>query len=87
MAELGALIKEGAEHAGMTIAREHPAEVPALASLVSQARPGDVIAMMTHQDRAQADAWLVEHGGRRDAVADLRAKVQRAAGLPPSGDD
>jgi cyanophycin synthetase len=85
MSELGALIKEGAEHAGVTIAREHPGEVAALASLVSQARPGDVIAVMTHQDRAQVDAWLLEHGGRRDAVADLRTKVQRAAGLPHSG--
>ncbi len=80
MSELGALIKEGAEHAGVTIAREHPGEVAALASLVSQARPGDVIALMTHQDRAQVDAWLVEHGGRRDAVADLRTKVRRAGG-------
>ena len=78
MSELGALIKEGAEHAGVTIAREHPGEVAALASLVSQARPGDVITLMTHQDRAQVDAWLVEHGGRRDAVADLRTKVRRA---------
>ena len=78
--ELGALIKEGAEHAGVTIAREHPGEVAALASLVAQARPGDVIALMTHQDRAQVDAWLVEHGGRRDAVADLRTKVRRAGG-------
>ena len=80
MSELGALIKEGAEHAGVTIAREHPGEVAALASLVSQARPGDVITLMTHQDRAQVDAWLVEHGGRRDAVADLRTKVRRAGG-------
>ena len=79
MSELGALIKEGAEHAGVTIAAEHPGEVAALASLVEQARPGDVIAVMTHQDREQVDAWLVEHGGRRDSVADLRAKVERAA--------
>ncbi|HEY5979228.1 MAG TPA: Mur ligase family protein [Microlunatus sp.] len=78
MGELGALIKEGAEHAGVTIAREHAGEVAALASLVSQARPGDVIAVMTHQDRAQVDAWLLGHGGRRDAVTDLRVKVQRA---------
>ena len=88
MAELGALIKEGAGHAGVTIDREHPGEVAALASLVSQARAGDVIAVMTHQDRAQVDAWLIEHGGRRDAVADLRIKVERAAGqpLPGAGD-
>ena len=49
-----------------------------MASLVGQARAGDVIAVMTHQDREQVDAWLVEHGGRRDTVADLRTKVQRA---------
>ena len=85
MSELGALIKEGAEHAGVTIAREHPGEVAALASLVSQARAGDVIAVMTHQDRAQVDAWLVEHGGRRDTVADLRIKVERAAEQPHAG--
>lgn len=79
MAELGALIREGAEHAGVTITAEHPDEVSALASLVGQARPGDVIAVMTHQDRDQVDAWLTEHGGHRDSATDLRAKVDRAA--------
>ena len=79
MAELGALLKEGAGHAGVEITAEHPSEVAALASLVGQARPGDVVAMMTHQDRAQVDAWLTEHGGTRDSVAQLRAKVERAA--------
>ena len=79
IAELGALIKEGAAHAGMSIEREHPGEVAALASLVGQARSGDVVAMMTHQDREQVDAWLSEHGGRRDGVAELRAKVAAAA--------
>jgi cyanophycin synthetase len=79
MSELGALIREGAEHAGVAITREHPGEVAALDSLAGQARAGDVIAVMTHQDRAQVDAWLVGHGGRRDTVADLRTKVERAA--------
>ncbi len=34
------------------------------------------------------DAWLIEHGGRRDAVGDLRIKVERAARqpLPGAGD-
>jgi cyanophycin synthetase len=84
MAELGALIKEGAEHAGVSITAEHPDEVSALASLLAQARPGDVIAMMTHQDRERVDAWLTDHGGRRDTVADLRVKVQRAVVEPSS---
>jgi cyanophycin synthetase len=79
MSEVGALIREGAEHAGVTIAAEHPDEVAALASLVGQAAPGDVIAMMTHQHRQQVDVWLAEHRGRRDTVADLRGKVERAA--------
>jgi len=78
MAELGALIKEGAAHAGVTISAEHDGEVAALASLVGQARPRDVIALMTHQDREQVDGWLLDHGGHRDAVTDLRAKVERA---------
>jgi cyanophycin synthetase len=77
-AELGALIRDGAEHAGMIITAEHRGEVEALASLAGQSRPGDVIAMMTHQDREQVDQWLVGHGGRRDAADDLRAKVERA---------
>ena len=79
MVELGALIKEGAAHAGVTITAEHAGELAALASLVGQARPGDVIAMMTHQDRVQVDSWLAEHGGRRDSIADLRTKVRRAS--------
>ncbi|HEU5485266.1 MAG TPA: cyanophycin synthetase, partial [Microlunatus sp.] len=83
MAELGALIKEGAAHAGVVITAEHATEVEALASLVGQARPGDVIAVMTHQEREQVDRWLVEHGGHRDGVADLRAKVERARSAAP----
>lgn len=79
MAELGALIKEGAAHAGVTITAEHASEVAALASLVGQARPGDVIAMMTHQDRDEVSAWLADHGGRRDSPEDLRGKVAHAA--------
>lgn len=79
MGELGALLREGASHAGVEITAEHPSEVAALASLVGQARAGDVVALMTHQDREQVDAWLTAHGGRRDSAAELRAKVERAA--------
>lgn len=78
MAELGALIRQGAENAGVTIDREHAGEVAALTSLAAQARAGDVVALMTHQDRQQVDDWLIEHGGRRDTVDDLRAKVAAA---------
>ena len=79
MAELGALIREGAANGGVTTPAEHASEVAALASLVGQARPDDVIAMMTHQDRDEVSAWLADHGGRRDSPEDLRGKVAHAA--------
>ncbi|MCW2803911.1 MAG: putative ligase [Propionibacteriaceae bacterium] len=77
-AELGALIRDGAAGAGVHISREHDSELPCLVSLVTQSRPGDVVAMMTHQDRAQIDDWLTSHGGTRDNPATLRAKAQTA---------
>ena len=77
--ELGKLIIEGAAHAGMEISREHRSELPCLISLVGQARDGDVVAMMTHQDRQQVDDWLIDHGATRDDPETLRAKVLQAA--------
>ena len=77
--ELGKLIIEGAAHAGMVITREHRSELPCLISLVGQAGDGDVVALMTHQDRQQVDDWLVEHGATRDDPETLRAKVLRSA--------
>jgi cyanophycin synthetase len=77
-AELGALIREGAAGAGVDISREHDSELPCLVSLVAQSKPGDVVAMMTHQDRAQVDDWLTSHGGTRDNPATLQTKAQTA---------
>ena len=74
--DLGNLIKEGAGHAGMNIRREHDSELGCLVSLVGQARDGDVVAIMTHQDRELLDQWLVDHGASRDDAEVLRAKVQ-----------
>ena len=45
---------------------------------MSQAADGDVVAMMTHQDRDEVDAWLADHGATRDSADELRAKVLRA---------
>ncbi|MCW2810035.1 MAG: putative ligase, partial [Friedmanniella sp.] len=77
-AELDAVIREGASRAGMTVARSHPTELPGLQSLVTQAGPGDVVAVMTHQDRGAVDDWLRSQGATLDTPAELRAKVQRA---------
>ena len=77
-AELGELIAAGAARAGVASVPQHLSEVAGLASLAGQAADGDVVAMMTHQDREQVDMWLVEHGATRDSADELRAKVLRA---------
>jgi cyanophycin synthetase len=75
MEQINELISEGAAHAGMEIERAHDSELDGLMSLVGQARDGDVVAIMTHQDREILDRWLLEHGGSRDSADVLRAKV------------
>jgi cyanophycin synthetase len=78
MDELGKLISEGAVHAGMDIQREHDSELGCLMSLVGQARNGDVVAIMTHQDRELLDQWLIDHGASRDDADAVLAKVTQA---------
>jgi cyanophycin synthetase len=75
MEQINELISEGAAHAGMEIERAHDSELDGLMSLVGQARDGDVVAIMTHQDREILDRWLLEHGGSPDSADVLRAKV------------
>ena len=79
-AQLGELIRSGAAHAGIADLVEHDSELAGLVSLVSKASAGDVIAVMTHQDRAEVDAWLAGRAATRDRPDQLRAKVTRAAG-------
>ncbi|HWJ54457.1 MAG TPA: Mur ligase family protein [Propionibacteriaceae bacterium] len=76
--EIGDLIAAGAARAGLQSLPQHLSEVAGLASLAGQAADGDVVAMMTHQDREQVDMWLLEHGATRDSADDVRAKVLRA---------
>jgi cyanophycin synthetase len=78
-AQLGELIKSGAAHAGVSDIPEHESEVAGLAALAARAADGDVIAVMTHQDRDQVDAWLHGRGATRDSPDQLREKVRRAA--------
>ncbi len=77
-AEIGELIGAGAAHAGVQSLPQHLSEVAGLASLAGQAANGDVVALMTHQDREQVDMWLREQGATRDSADELRAKVLRA---------
>jgi cyanophycin synthetase len=75
MERLNKLIKEGAARAGMQIERAHDSELGGLVSLIGQARDGDVVAIMTHQDRELLDQWLLDHGATRDNADVLRTKV------------
>ncbi|WP_375433218.1 Mur ligase family protein [uncultured Friedmanniella sp.] len=77
--EMGALISRGAAHAGMATLVEHADELTCLRSLVGQARHGDVVALMTHQDRRPVDEWLLAAGATQDGADTLRAKVRAAA--------
>jgi cyanophycin synthetase len=81
--KINELIKEGAAHAGMQIERMHDSELGGLVSLVDQARNGDVVAIMTHQDRELLDRWLLDHGATRDGADVLRTKVLAAQGDQP----
>ncbi|MGH3337604.1 MAG: glutamate ligase domain-containing protein, partial [Propionibacteriaceae bacterium] len=74
--KINKLIEEGAAHAGMQIERAHDSELGGLVSLVGQARDGDVVAIMTHQDRELLDRWLLDHGATRDSADVLRNKVR-----------
>jgi cyanophycin synthetase len=75
MDQINELIKKGAAHAGMEIQAGHDSELGGLVSLVGQARDGDVVAIMTHQDRELLDHWLLDHGASRDSPEALRAKA------------
>ena len=48
---------DGAAHAGVDRLPQHETELGCLVSLIGQAHAGDVVALMTHQDREQVDTW------------------------------
>ena len=47
-------------------------------ALVAEARAGDVVAVMSLQDRASLDAWLRSEGATVDTPEILKSKVERA---------
>lgn len=73
--DLDALYALGAHAVGVDSLRSHDSELGGLQALVARAGPGDVVAVMTHQDREQLDGWLRERGATVDTPADLRRKV------------
>jgi cyanophycin synthetase len=80
LAEFEAHFGAGLALAGVGEAPSHPTELAALVSLAEHAADGDVIAIMTHEQRTAAVEWLAGQGATPDGAADIRRKVVRAQG-------
>jgi cyanophycin synthetase len=80
--ELTALYRDGAEKVGVTEVAAYDSELEGLQALVGLAEPGDVVAVMCHQDRVLVDEWLLARGGSVDAPDVVRDKVLLAAAGP-----
>jgi cyanophycin synthetase len=76
--ELDALFRRGAARVGVDELPSYPTEVTGLAALVEQARPGDVVALMCHEDREGVYDWLATSGFTPDTPETLRDKVKAA---------
>ncbi|HET9647273.1 MAG TPA: Mur ligase family protein [Microlunatus sp.] len=76
--QIAGLLADGLAHAGVHDVPEFGGEVDGCAWLVAQARAGDVVGVMAHEQRDEIDAWLIGHGGSRDDAATLRAKARAA---------
>jgi cyanophycin synthetase len=76
--ELAGLLREGAAHVGMDGIPAYDSELDGLVALMGQAAPGDVVAVMCHQDRPRLDAWVRDQGGSVDDPETLSAKVRAA---------
>ena len=83
--ELDALFRAGAARVGVPDLASYPTEVAGLAALVEQARPGDVVALMCHEDRQGVYDWIADAGGTVDDPDTLRKKVRAARSEPSEG--
>jgi cyanophycin synthetase len=82
-AELDDLFREGAARVGVTHLTSYPTEVAGLEALVREARPGDVVGLMCHEDRQGVYDWLAENGFTVDTPEQLRDKVRAAQAAEP----
>ncbi|MFI5707745.1 Mur ligase family protein [Kribbella sp. NPDC051620] len=76
--ELEAVFREGTSSVGVDDVPAFPTELEAAQALVGEAQAGDVVAVMSLQDRASLDAWLRSEGATVDNPETLKAKVERA---------
>ena len=72
------MFREGTSSVGVDDVPAFPSELDAAKALVGEAQPGDVVAVMSLQDRASLDAWLRSEGATVDNPETLKSKVERA---------
>jgi cyanophycin synthetase len=73
--ELDCLYREGAARVGVYELPSYDSELAGLEALATRAAPGDVVAVMCHQDRELLDGWLREQGATVDSPDIIRDKV------------
>jgi cyanophycin synthetase len=76
--ELEAVFRAGAASVGVDDVPAFPTELEAAQALFAEARPGDVVAVMSLQHRASLDSWLRSEGATVDTPEILKSKVDRA---------
>jgi cyanophycin synthetase len=76
--ELEEVFRVGTRSVGVDDVPSYPTELDATAALAAEAQPGDVVAVMSLQDRARLDAWLRSEGATVDNPETLKSKVERA---------
>jgi len=74
-AQMTELFATGARSVGVQHLEDHPGELAGLQELVERSRSGDVVGVMTHQDREAIADWLATRGATVDGPEELRAKV------------
>ena len=79
-AELDELYRAGAAAVGVPTLPSYGSELLGYLALLDRARPGDVVAVMCHQDRDALEDDLRRRGATLDDPGTLRAKVVAAAG-------
>jgi cyanophycin synthetase len=73
-------LRTGLSRAGVAEVTSLDSEIDALGALAGSATEGDVVALMCHAQRVEADRWVVQHGGTPDSAATIRRKVIAARG-------
>ncbi|HEX9993207.1 MAG TPA: Mur ligase family protein [Acidimicrobiales bacterium] len=80
--EMVELLREGVRRGGRPDVPDFPDELSALVALVGPSRPGDVVAVMCHEQRGTLAGWIEDHGGAFAGPELVRSKVVAARGTP-----